>query len=137
CVFAPIFLLSASAACARSAQSFVGPTPASGFCIRIAAIPHPAIAHEGSCASTSRNDFSVSAYRNECSSATDRWKLSWTAGLHEFWKSTLPSCSCGWLRPMPGTHSANESSNMTMTVRVLIEISPSVDDEQLRADTRV
>ena len=53
-------------------------------------MPQVAIAHEGSCASTSRKAFSVSPYRNECSMATDRWKDSCTAGLHEFGKSTVP-----------------------------------------------
>src|SRR5712692_331432 len=57
--------------------------PASGFDIRMAAMPHVAIAQDGSCTRTSRKAFSVSACRNECSIATERWKLSCTPGLQE------------------------------------------------------
>src|SRR3989441_3710158 len=86
--------------------------PARGFDIRMAAMPHVAMAQDGSCASTSPNAFSVSAYRNECSIATARWKRSCTAGLHEFWKSTLPSWSldCAWMSA--GTTSIRATSDI-------------------------
>ena len=75
-------------------------------------MPHVAMAQDGSCASTSPNAFSVSAYRNECSIATARWKRSCTAGLHEFWKSTLPSWSldCAWMSA--GTTSIRATSDI-------------------------
>ena len=59
-VFAPVFRPWSIAAWARSAHSFDGPKPVSGFDIRTAAIPHVAIAHDGSWASTSRKVFSAS-----------------------------------------------------------------------------
>src|SRR5439155_20924117 len=122
-----------------SAQCFDGPAPASGFCIRMAAMPHVAIAHEGSCASTSRKAFSVSPYRNECSMATDRWKDSCTAGLQEFWKSTLPTWA--WPNMTLGVTSTPVKSSDSMSLRVFIGYPlvawPSIDDEELRADRRV
>jgi hypothetical protein len=75
--------------------------PTKGFDIRMAAMPHVAIAQDGSRARISRKAFSVSAYLNERSIATARWKLSCTAGLQESWKSTLPSWSLDWAEELP------------------------------------
>ena len=40
--------------------------------------------------------------------ATERWKLSCTAGVHEFAKSTVPSCSFGWAPAGRGGTRASE-----------------------------
>src|SRR5215470_8495814 len=95
------------AACARAAPSGDGPTPASGFDMRMAAMPHVAMPQDGSRTSTSRNDFSASLYQKECSMATERWKLACTAGLQELAKSTLPSWSLDWLSEERGKASSN------------------------------
>src|SRR2546426_1664831 len=120
------------AACARSAHSFDGPRPASGLDIRMAATPQVAMAHDGSWAITSRNAFSVSPYRNECSIATEVWKLGCTAGLHEFWKSTLPSCSLGWASPPLGTWSTRETSSPARTTCAFIDVGSLLSRGRLR-----
>src|SRR5688572_28089096 len=56
-------------------------------------MPQFAIAHEGSCASTSRKVFSPAPNQNECSIATPRSSWAWTLGSHDVGKLTLPSCS--------------------------------------------
>src|SRR5215813_8402036 len=85
--------------------------PASGFDMRMAAMPHVAIPQDGSWISTSRNDFPASLYQKECSMATERWKLACTAGLQELAKSTLPSWSLDWLSEARGMASTRASSN--------------------------
>src|SRR5215470_15905963 len=99
------------AACARAAPSGEGPMPASGFDMRMAAMPHVAMPHVGSCTSTSRNDFSASLYQKECNMATERWKLACTAGLQELAKSTLPSWSLDWLSEERGMASIKASNS--------------------------
>src|SRR5262245_40935917 len=108
------------AACARAAPSGDGPTPASGFDMRMAAMPHVAMPQDGSWTSTSRKDFSASLYQNECSMATERWKLACTAGLHELAKSTLPSWSLDWLSEERGMASTSASSNTASNLCVFM-----------------
>ena len=81
------------------------PAPARGLDIRSAAIPQVAIAHEGSCASTSRNIFSPALYQKECSMATPRSNWACTLGSQDVGKLTLPSLSSC---PRDGSVSEND-----------------------------
>jgi hypothetical protein len=56
--------------------------------------------------------------------ATPRWKVSCTAALHEFGKVTVPSCSLGWLRPIPAGVNRSEISSAAVSMRELIEKPP-------------
>ena len=77
----------------------------------LAATPHFAIAHTGSCASTSRNAFSPSVNQKECKSATARLNFSCTAGWHDVWNSTSPSCSGGLPGESPHAENAPASKS--------------------------
>ena len=91
--------------------------------MRSDAVPHVAMAHEGSFASTSPKVFRPSLNQNECSMATPRRRSSCTAGLHEFWKATLPSWSFDWLRPLPGSSNEAESRIVVMRACVFMDVS--------------
>ena len=60
--------------------------PASGFDIRIEAMPQVAMAQPGSLASTSRKVSSPALYQKECSIATPRDSSACTAGRRN-WRS--------------------------------------------------
>src|SRR6266545_3000896 len=109
------------ATCARWADCGEGPSPPNGLPIRTAAIPQVAIAHAGSCASTVRK--ALSSNQNEWSRATPRWKVSCTAALQEFAKSTLPkwSCDLDWPAPALGKQSIRETDRARMSARPFID----------------
>src|SRR5258705_7639207 len=58
--------------------------------------------------------------------ATARWNVSCTATLHEFGKLTVPSCSLGWLRPVPGVPIAKNSNRAMKNARVFMETPRSM-----------
>src|SRR3954469_55582 len=59
----------------------------------VMAVPQCAIAHDGSALASASKVFAPSAYQNECSSATPRWKRGCTSALQELAKCTVPSFS--------------------------------------------
>ncbi len=98
---------------ARGASFAEAPAPPSGFAIRIEAKPQAAIAQEWSSAATSAKVSSAAEYQNECSMATPRVNFSFTAGLHEFGNSTLPSCSAPWAKAATATKEATAAARTT------------------------
>ena len=77
-------------------------------------MPQVAMAHPGSCASTSRKALSPSANENECNSATARVNFACTAGWHDVGNDTSPSCSGGLPgeSPQAAVAAANEKQTI-------------------------
>ena len=68
---------------------------AKGLLQRLIAMPHSAIAHEGSAFSAAENPSMARANSNEWSSAIARPKDGCASALHEVAKRTVPSFSAG------------------------------------------
>src|SRR4029450_11558077 len=94
--------------------------------------PRRAIAHEGSCSTTSRKVFSAAVYQNECSIATPRSNWACTLGSQDVGKLTLPSCSA----LCAGTPTASAAINTNVALKDFMIPSlihhPSRRDSPLR-----
>src|SRR3954467_2763045 len=80
----------------------------------------------------SANVFSARLYQNECSIATERSKVGWTAAAHEVAKETFssfpPGASSSWAREAKDEASRNDAETAKATRLALMRKTPGETD---------